>query len=57
MNSDKSSDLADVLAEQTFEFYKKIIKEANSNGDYVCRDPHEIIIPINDLILKVGKRK
>lgn len=45
------------LAEQTFEFLDKLEREADSKGNYVCKDPHEKIIPIDGLVIKCGKRK
>lgn len=46
------------LAKQTLKFYKKLVKAWNSKkGKYICKDPHEIIVPINGLVIQVGKRK
>lgn len=54
MSADKDFE----LAKQTFEFYKKLKKEWNSKkGKYVIKDPNEMIVPIDGLVLSVGKRK
>ncbi len=54
MSEDKSFE----LVKQTFEFYKKLKKEWDTKkGKYVVKDPNEMIVPIDGLILRVGKRK
>ncbi len=45
------------LAKKTLEFYKKLKREWDSKGKYVCEDPHEKIIPIDGLVIRCGKRK
>lgn len=45
------------LAIKALEFYHKITEEVDSKGYYRVTDPNEIIVPIDGLIIRCGKRR
>jgi phage terminase small subunit len=45
-----------ILMCKAFEFYNKITTQVNSKGYYTPTDPQEEIIPIDGLIIKVGRK-